>query len=113
MRLKDTGIEHHFSQAVESLIGAADIRVRIKSAYLDFSPILVDEVPSDLGEKYNALLRDLTRMDGAGGKVEATLRAMDDAQCELLAMRIFELYELIHEMTTLDDYDADRASDLE
>jgi hypothetical protein len=109
--------EEKFSVAVDALATSSrDIRERIYSAYLSFAPIRPAEYEdAGLTEMHESLIRDLTKVEAKRdeGQVQATLATLSDDECEKIAERIFAIYELVHDRRVIDDYESDRAADLE
>ena len=106
-----------FGVAVESLAkGNKDIRERIFSAYLSFAPIRPEQYEdAELTKMHESLVRDLTKVAAKQdeGTLQATLATLSDDECGELVERIFAIYELVHDRKVIDDYEADRAVELD
>ncbi len=73
---------------------AAPIQERLDRAASEMLYLRPEELPEDLREEFEDLLRELTTQDdvAAEGNIAATKRRLSDAQAERLARRIFDLY---------------------
>ena len=90
--------------AVESMAtGRGDIKSRLWYAFLIFHTLKEDDFPEELKEKWNSLHGDLTTeepsYDSNGevtdGRVQNTLKVIDDDKCVEIANKIMELYFLL------------------
>ena len=72
---------------------AAPIQERLDRAASELLYLRPEELPEDLREEFEDLLRELTAQDDVVGEGNvATTRRLSDAQAERLARRIFDLY---------------------
>jgi hypothetical protein len=85
------------AQAIEELVGAGDVKERLKVATMMLVPIFPDDFPAGhLRDEYAVIRQALTWLppeEGSGqGLLESTLEAMTEGQAETLAKSLFSLY---------------------
>jgi hypothetical protein len=84
-------------QAIEELVGAGDVKERLKAATMKLSPIFPEDFPAGhLRDEYADLRQALTWLppeEGSGQELaESTLEAMTEEEAGSLAKSLFSLY---------------------
>ena len=84
-------------QAIEELVGAGDVKERLKAATITLSPIFPEDFPAGhLRDEYADLRQALTWLppeEGSGQELaESTLEAMTEEEAGSLAKSLFSLY---------------------
>jgi hypothetical protein len=84
-------------QAIEELVGAGDVKERLKVATMTLVPIFPDDFPAGhLRDEYADIRQALTWLppeEGSGqGLPESTLEAMTEEEAGALAKSLFSLY---------------------
>lgn len=83
-----------FGNAVEKLAtGRADVRSRLREAFIEFSAVFEKDIPEELLEDFRWVKQQLTKRDPitGEGKVIATLERMQNRTGEKIAKRIVYL----------------------
>ena len=83
--------QEKFYTAVSGMAkSSASLRTRIFNAYLSFHVLRPDEMPEDLREDYKWIMDQLTKSEAEGdeGKVQASLKKMDDETAQIIAEKI-------------------------
>jgi hypothetical protein len=84
-------------QAIEELVGAGDVKERLKVATMTLAPIFPDDFPAGhLRDEYADIQQALSWLppeEGSGqGLLESTLEAMTEEEAGALAKSLFSLY---------------------
>lgn len=107
--LKTNKMRHSYARekigaAIESMAtNRGDIKIRLWGAYLIFHTLKEDDFPEDLKEYWNSIYNDLTTEEpsyGANGevtdgRVQNTLKVIDEDKCVEIAKKISELNALL------------------
>lgn len=89
-----------FAAAVETMANSTgDIKSRLWGAFLIFHTLTEKDFPDELKEYWNSIYNDLTREEPSydkngevtEGKVQNTLKVIDETKCAEIARKITEL----------------------
>ncbi len=76
------------------VISNSDIKIRLKHAFIELSSLKEDELPPDLWNRFSAIYQEVTSKPAVGdeGRIQATLKTIDDLRASEIADQIFDLF---------------------